>query len=98
MFHVLSSALLKAISEKLIPGISSSVRILLVSQVEDTSDALEDVNKNASVLTHVIRGDKARTEFMKEFDGRDTKFFSIATVVLTIGCSAHEGSGCFVYR
>lgn len=67
-------ALLKAIANKLIPGISTSVRMLLVAQVEDTSDALEDIDKDASVLIHVIKGDKARTEAMKEFDGMHSPF------------------------
>ncbi|KAI0761905.1 P-loop containing nucleoside triphosphate hydrolase protein [Irpex lacteus] len=62
------STLLQAIADKLIPGISTSVRILLVSQVEDTSYALIDEDKNTTVIQHVIRGDKKRTDAMKEFD------------------------------
>ncbi|EIM83035.1 P-loop containing nucleoside triphosphate hydrolase protein [Stereum hirsutum FP-91666 SS1] len=73
------STLLQAVSQKLIPGISTAVRILLVSQVEDTSDALEDINRDASVLIHVVRGDKERTEAMKEFEAL-TKAVEAASV------------------
>ncbi|KAI0704339.1 P-loop containing nucleoside triphosphate hydrolase protein [Cytidiella melzeri] len=62
------STLLKAISDKLIPGIGASIRILLVSQVEDTSYALLDEDKDATVLQHVVHGDRQRTDAMKEFD------------------------------
>jgi ATP-binding cassette, subfamily F, member 3 len=63
------SALLQAIADKLIPGISSAVRILLVSQVEDTNYALHVEDDSVTVLQHVVRGDKQRTDAMKEFEG-----------------------------
>ncbi|KAI0091739.1 P-loop containing nucleoside triphosphate hydrolase protein [Irpex rosettiformis] len=62
------STLLQAIADKLIPGISTSVRILLVSQVEDTNYALLDEDAHTAVLQHVIHGDRKRTDAMKEFD------------------------------
>ncbi|KII94954.1 hypothetical protein PLICRDRAFT_660687 [Plicaturopsis crispa FD-325 SS-3] len=65
------STLLQAIADKLIPGISSSLRILFVSQVMDSARAatFEDGNdEDVSVLQHVIGGDKQRLEAVKEFD------------------------------
>lgn len=52
------STLLTAINDKLIPGIPPSLRILLLSQVEDSTRASED--ETLSVLEHVVRGDKER--------------------------------------
>ncbi|KAI0343208.1 P-loop containing nucleoside triphosphate hydrolase protein [Trametopsis cervina] len=62
------STLLQAIADKLIPGISNGIRILLVSQVQDTSNALLSEDGDTSVLQHVIHGDKKRSEAMKEFE------------------------------
>lgn len=67
--HNRLTALLQAIADKLIPGISTGIRILLVSQVQDTSNALLSEDGDTSVLQHVIHGDKKRTEAMKEFEG-----------------------------
>ncbi|GAA5970859.1 hypothetical protein JCM3765_006106 [Sporobolomyces pararoseus] len=52
------STLFSAIAEKLIPGINPTIRILLLSQVEDSSRASQD--ESLSVLEHVVRGDKER--------------------------------------
>lgn len=52
------STLFTAIADKLIPGINPSIRILLLSQVEDSSRASQD--ESLSVLEHVVRGDKER--------------------------------------
>ncbi|GAA5910406.1 ABC-F family ATP-binding cassette domain-containing protein [Sporobolomyces salmoneus] len=52
------STLLTAISDKLIPGIPPSLRILLLSQVEDSARSSQDTT--LTVLEHVVRGDKER--------------------------------------
>ncbi|ORY88253.1 P-loop containing nucleoside triphosphate hydrolase protein [Leucosporidium creatinivorum] len=52
------SSIFTALSEGLIPGLSPSLRILLLSQVEDSTRASED--DSISVLEHVVRGDKQR--------------------------------------
>ncbi|GAA6058948.1 hypothetical protein JCM10212_002900 [Sporobolomyces blumeae] len=54
------STVLTALADKLIPGINPSIRILLLSQVEDSTRASED--ESMSVLDHVVRGDKRRFE------------------------------------
>jgi ATPase subunit of ABC transporter with duplicated ATPase domains len=52
------STLFTALADKLIPGINPSIRILLLSQVEDSTRASED--ESLTVLEHVVRGDKER--------------------------------------
>ncbi|GAA6005938.1 hypothetical protein JCM11491_004066 [Sporobolomyces phaffii] len=52
------STLFTALADKLIPGINPSIRILLLSQVLDSTRASED--ESLSVLEHVVRGDKDR--------------------------------------
>lgn len=65
------STLCTAIADKLIPGLSPSLRILLLSQVEDATRASEDKldGKGVSVLEHVVRGDKARESAVEEMEG-----------------------------
>jgi ATP-binding cassette subfamily F protein 3 len=48
------STLLTAIADKLIPGLSSSLEVLLLSQVEDAARA--QTSKGVSVLEHVLAG------------------------------------------
>ncbi|THG96692.1 hypothetical protein EW026_g5188 [Hermanssonia centrifuga] len=64
------STLLQALSDKLIPGLSKSLRIVLVSQVTDsTRDEQGSANsEDISVLMHVVHGDKQRGEAMREFE------------------------------
>ena len=69
------TALLQAIADKLIPGLSQSLRIVLVSQVTDSARAVDhtqDVRGETagplSVLQHVVRGDIRRTAAMREFN------------------------------
>ena len=63
------TALLQAIADKLIPGLSPSLRIVLVSQVEDSSRALDSsLPDDVSVLQHVIHGDAKREAAMQEFN------------------------------
>jgi ATP-binding cassette subfamily F protein 3 len=77
------STLLTTIADKLIPGLGPSLRILLLSQVEDSARATEDGAKGEgplSVLEHVVRGDKERLAAVEELQGA---FRSIALCVLT---------------
>nr|GAT52830.1 iron complex transport system ATP-binding protein [Mycena chlorophos] len=60
------STLLSAIAERLIPGLNPSIRILLLSQVEDSARAT--VGETVSVLEHVVKGDKERQAAMAQFE------------------------------
>ncbi|KAJ7741040.1 P-loop containing nucleoside triphosphate hydrolase protein [Mycena metata] len=62
------STLLTAISEKLIPGLSPSIRILLLSQVEDSARATEAQGESINVLQHVVKGDKERQAAVEELE------------------------------
>ncbi|KAL0069263.1 hypothetical protein AAF712_003627 [Marasmius tenuissimus] len=57
------STLLRAIGEKIIPGIPKSMRILLLLQSYDVTQDKEDVTQ--SVLDYVVRSDKVRTEALR---------------------------------
>ncbi|KAJ7098765.1 P-loop containing nucleoside triphosphate hydrolase protein [Mycena belliarum] len=63
------STLLTAIADKLIPGLSPSIRILLLSQVEDSARATENLGdgESVNVLEHVVKGDKQRQAAVEEF-------------------------------
>lgn len=74
------STLLTAIADKLIPGINPSLRILLLSQVEDSTRSSQDTS--LSVLEHVVRGDKARFVQVQRHDGE----FSFASFLLNLSC------------
>ncbi|KAH7107697.1 P-loop containing nucleoside triphosphate hydrolase protein [Auriculariales sp. MPI-PUGE-AT-0066] len=61
------STLLKAMSEKIIPGIPENMRILLVSQVDGTDPSIGgEPGKVASVLQRVVSSDKRREMAMRE--------------------------------
>ncbi|KAJ7724833.1 P-loop containing nucleoside triphosphate hydrolase protein [Mycena metata] len=62
------STLFTAISEKLIPGLSPSIRILLLSQVEDSARATEAQGESINVLQHVVKGDKERQAAVEELE------------------------------
>ncbi|KAF7302027.1 Iron complex transport system ATP-binding protein [Mycena indigotica] len=63
------STLLTAIAERLIPGLNPSIRILLLSQVEDSARATEQISGEAvNVLEHVVKGDKERQTAMMQFE------------------------------
>ncbi|KAJ7853880.1 P-loop containing nucleoside triphosphate hydrolase protein [Mycena leptocephala] len=55
------STLLTAIADKLIPGLSPSIRILLLSQVEDSARATDTPG-------HVVKGDKERQAAVEELE------------------------------
>jgi ATPase subunit of ABC transporter with duplicated ATPase domains len=61
------STVLTALADKLIPGINPNLRILLLSQVEDSTRSSEDETR--TVLQHVVHGDKERTRNVKRLEG-----------------------------
>ncbi|KAJ7498543.1 P-loop containing nucleoside triphosphate hydrolase protein [Mycena latifolia] len=65
------STLLTAIADKLIPGLSPSIKILLLSQVEDSARATENLKPgedSTNVLEHVVKGDKQRQAAVEELE------------------------------
>ncbi|SCZ97244.1 BZ3500_MvSof-1268-A1-R1_Chr4-2g07084 [Microbotryum saponariae] len=63
------SSLFEALDQKLIPGLPSELRILLLSQVQDSNRATEEATRDKiSVLEHVVRGDKERTKALHELE------------------------------
>ncbi|KAJ7734035.1 P-loop containing nucleoside triphosphate hydrolase protein [Mycena maculata] len=62
------STLLTAIADKLIPGLSPSIRILLLSQVEDSARATDAPGDSVNVLQHVVKGDKERQAAVEELE------------------------------
>ncbi|KAJ6482821.1 P-loop containing nucleoside triphosphate hydrolase protein [Mycena vitilis] len=63
------STLLTAIADKLIPGLNPSMRILLLSQVEDSARATDAPGvASVNVLKHVVKGDKERQAAVDEFE------------------------------
>ncbi|KAJ6616249.1 P-loop containing nucleoside triphosphate hydrolase protein [Mycena sp. CBHHK59/15] len=67
------STLLTAIADKLIPGLSPSIRILLLSQVEDSARATDVLGvSSVNVLEHVVKGDKERQASMEDFQALTT--------------------------
>jgi ATP-binding cassette subfamily F protein 3 len=61
------STLLRALGERIIPGIPRTLRILLLQQSDDGVEAKEEVEE--SVLEHVVRSDYGRTEALRKADG-----------------------------
>ncbi|KAJ7639258.1 P-loop containing nucleoside triphosphate hydrolase protein [Roridomyces roridus] len=63
------STLLTAIADKLIPGLNPSIRILLLSQVEDSARATDNTAVDpVNVLEHVVKGDKERQAAVDELE------------------------------
>ncbi|CAK5275316.1 unnamed protein product [Mycena citricolor] len=64
------TTLLTAIADKLIPGLNPRMRILLLSQVEDSARATDASAESGApdVLQHVIKGDKERQAVVEEHD------------------------------
>ncbi|BGO96387.1 iron complex transport system ATP-binding protein [Rhodosporidium toruloides NP11] [Rhodotorula toruloides] len=60
------STVLTALADKLIPGVNPNLRILLLSQVEDSTRSSEDETR--TVLQHVVHGDKERTRNVKRLE------------------------------
>lgn len=64
------TALLRAIADGLVPGISAPVRVLLLGQVQEDEDKDRDATASSSpdetVLEHVLRSDKLRERRLYE--------------------------------
>jgi hypothetical protein len=61
-----SSAILKAIAEKLIPGIPENLNIMLADQVQD--DKTSDQSGKKCVVQFVLESDKKRAVAMEEYN------------------------------
>lgn len=68
--------MLRALSDRIIPGLPTNIKILLVSQVENDLSAnqqdqqSESSNEPISVLQAVKESDKVRARAEKEFNGK----------------------------
>ncbi|KAL0576029.1 hypothetical protein V5O48_005936 [Marasmius crinis-equi] len=62
------STLLRAVGEKIIPGIPKSMRILLLLQSYNPSQDQEKEDVTESVLDYVVKSDKVRTEALRRHD------------------------------
>ena len=76
--HTLTeSALLRAMAEKLIPGISHATRIAILQQSENELNDISqsvDAGENArdkSVLEYAMSGDGSRNEILRKLDGME---------------------------
>jgi ATP-binding cassette subfamily F protein 3 len=76
------STLLTALADKLIPGLSTTIRILLLSQVEDSARA--ESKPGVTVLEHVIAGAYSLPLIPKD---------SLANQPLYRRQTSHEGTG-----
>ena len=61
-------ALLKAISDKLIPGLPENLRVLLAGQVEEHTDKGSTGANQTSVIQKVMNNDIRRVELTKEYE------------------------------
>ena len=61
------STLLRALGERIVPGIPRTLRILLLQQSDDGVEAKGELGE--SVLEHVVRSDRERTEALRKADG-----------------------------
>ena len=62
------TALLKAVSEKLIPGLPENLRVLLAGQVEEHSDEYSTDADPTSVIQKVMDSDIRRVELTQEYE------------------------------
>lgn len=68
--HLTPVALLRAMAEKLIPGIPHSTRIAILQQSDDGTGYGEasDANADKTALEYVMSGDGSRNEVMRRVD------------------------------
>lgn len=70
------TALLRAIDEKLIPGVPENIRVLLVGQTENPADEAHGSSKagksvkDETVLERVIKSDTYREDVLHELRGQ----------------------------
>ncbi|CUS15497.1 unnamed protein product [Tuber aestivum] len=62
------STLLRAIGEKLIPGIARNLRILFLQQSYDSDGEREGEGELEGVLEFVVRSDRVRTDTLRRFE------------------------------
>lgn len=71
------STLLRAIFDKIIPGISKNLRILLLQQSYYDRDNLNtEGNSHMSVLEYVVKSDKVLTETIRKSVGKACAIFT----------------------
>lgn len=61
------TALFTCLHQKLIPGLGKAIRILLLSQLEDSTDQ-QGAGDNETVLQHVVRSDRERCKVQADFE------------------------------
>ena len=72
------TALLKAIGERIIPGIADNLRIVLVGQTEETPVDPNDASlRDLTVTQQVVKSDKRREKLMKERQGSSSHKFNM---------------------
>ena len=62
-----SLALLRAIADKLIPGVPENLRILLAGQVESARRHADEKADELTVLQAVVRSDRKREVALREY-------------------------------
>jgi len=62
------STLLRAIGEKLIPGIARNLRILYLQQSYDSDGGQDEEGGEEGVLEFVVRSDRIRTNTLRRFE------------------------------
>lgn len=63
-----NAALFACLHQKLIPGLGKTIRILLLSQLEDSTLQQGDDDDKETVLQHVVRSDRARCKVQADFE------------------------------
>ncbi|KAK9322524.1 P-loop containing nucleoside triphosphate hydrolase protein [Lipomyces orientalis] len=62
------STLLRAISDRLIPGMPQSVKIAVLDQTINQTDMIDDGSSSTTVLQYVLESDKYRNELLSQYD------------------------------
>jgi ATP-binding cassette subfamily F protein 3 len=63
------STIMKALADKIIPGVAENLRILLVGQTED-SFSLSTGDDKLSVVEVVVKSDSVRELYLKEYNSK----------------------------
>lgn len=79
----LSPALLKAMAEKLIPGIPQSTRVAILQQTDQDADAETNRTKSKTVLEQVVDGDNLTSDMIRKADCNFSVHDSNACLKLT---------------
>lgn len=79
-------ALLRAMADKLVPGIPHATRIAILQQTDaDTNGNLDpgSGNQHATVLERVMGSDTSRNEVVRKMECKSQSHFIIATLILS---------------